>query len=101
MPRPSHCAACGAAIRWTITEAGKRLAVDVAPHPEGNTAVARDGRGTWLSRRPTDELPLTGWERLHRPHVATCEAEELEPRTRCLGLLDISEVRRRREGRAQ
>lgn len=94
MPRPSQCPACGAPIWWTVTEARKRLAVDATPHPDGNTAVSRDGRGTWLSRRPTEELPLAPFEKLHMPHVATCRAqEEPEPeRTRCLGLITLSEV---------
>lgn len=87
---PSYCVVCGALIRWTITEARRRLPVDVAPHPEGNTAVSRDGRGTWLSRRPTDELPLAPYEKLHRPHQATCKPPQAEPEpTRCLGLLRL------------
>ncbi|MGX1513958.1 hypothetical protein [Streptomyces collinus] len=100
MPKPSYCTACGAPIRWTVTEARKRLAVDIAPHPAGNTAVSRDGRGTWLSRRPTEELPLAPFEKLHRPHVATCRAQqEPEPElTRCLGLLTLSEARELEDG---
>lgn len=89
MNRPATCRACGAAIRWTITEAGKRQAVDATPNPLGTRAVARDGRGTWLSRTPTAELPLCGWERLHIPHAATCRPEPEEPMTRCLGLLTL------------
>ncbi|MFF4900527.1 hypothetical protein [Streptomyces sp. NPDC001068] len=97
MPRPSFCPACGAPIRWTITEARKRLAVDAAPHPEGNSAVSRDGRGTWLSRRPTEDLPLAPYEKLHMPHVATCKARQEEgPLTRCLGVIRLDD---RRQGR--
>lgn len=92
MPRPSYCPACGAPIRWTVTEGRKRLAVDAAPNPAGNTAVSRDGRGTWLSRRPTAELPLAPYEKLHMPHVATCEPDEPE-RTVCLGLIDLDHHR--------
>jgi hypothetical protein len=96
MPRRSYCTACGAEIRWTITEARKRLAVDVKPDPEeGNTAVSRDGRGTWLSRRPTADLPLAPYEKLHKPHVATCKAhEDEEPLTRCLGVIRLDDSRR-------
>lgn len=92
MPGPSHCGLCGAAIRWTITEGRKRLAVDAEPHPDGNTAVSRDGRGTWLSRRPTEELPLAPYEKLHKPHVATCQGRQSdEPMTRCLGIIRLDE----------
>ncbi|WP_432041456.1 hypothetical protein [Streptomyces cadmiisoli] len=66
------CHDCRRPVLWTTTEAGKRLAVDPTPDPKGNAAVWRDGTGTLRSRRPTDELPLCGWERLHLPHVATC-----------------------------
>jgi hypothetical protein len=93
--RPSHCTACGALIRWTVTEGRKRLAVDITPDPEGNTAVSRDGRGTWLSRRPTTDLPLAPYEKLHKPHVATCAAPQAveEPLTRCLGVIRLDDRR--------
>jgi hypothetical protein len=68
------CRDCRRPVLWTTTEAGKRLAVDPEPDPTGNAAVWRDGTGAWRSRRPTAELPLNGWERLHLPHVATCPA---------------------------
>lgn len=98
MPRPSYCHLCGAAIRWTITEARKRLAVDLAPDPNGNTAVSRDGRGVWLSRRPTEELPIAPYEKLHMPHVVTCRPPEPE-QTACLGLIRLDD-RRQDGGRA-
>ncbi|WP_327594628.1 hypothetical protein [Streptomyces chartreusis] len=102
MPRPSNCPTCGAPIRWTVTEARKRLAVDAAPNPEGNTAVSRDGRGTWLSRRPTEELPLAPYEKLHMPHVATCKGRQEEvPLTRCLGVIRLDERRHGVDGRTR
>lgn len=101
MPSPSYCGDCGAAIRWTITEGRKRLAVDAEPHSDGNTAVSRDGRGTWLSRRPTEELPVAPYERLHKPHVATCKGRQSdEPMTRCLGVIRLDERLRDRDERA-
>lgn len=81
MKRLIPCRDCRRPVLWTITEAGKRLAVDPEPDSAGNTAVWRDGTGAWRSRRPSDELPLTGWERLHMPHVGTlcpARAEQLE-----------------------
>ncbi|WP_267244390.1 hypothetical protein [Streptomyces sp. PR69] len=74
--RPTTCPACRQPIRWTTTQAGRHLAVDPTPDLDGNTAVWRDGTGAWRSRRPTTELPLNGWERLHKPHVATCPANQ-------------------------
>lgn len=73
--RAATCHDCRRPILWTITEAGKRLAVDAEPDPAGNAAIWRDGTGALRSRRPSAELPLTGWERLHKPHVATCPAQ--------------------------
>lgn len=76
---PSICADCRRPVLWTITEAGRRLAVDPVPDPAGNSAVRRDGTGTYLSRRPSEELPIMGWERLHTPHVATCGGRPTAP----------------------
>lgn len=75
MRRLSICAGCRREVLWTVTDAGKRQAVDPEPHTNGNCAVYRDGTGTYRSRRPSEELPLMGWERLHMPHVATCPAQ--------------------------
>ncbi|PSK52411.1 hypothetical protein B0E38_04737 [Streptomyces sp. 111WW2] len=102
MHRPAQCGACGSDVLWTITDAGKRLAVNARPDPEGNTAAYRDGTGTWRSRRPTDELPMAPWERLYMPHVATCSARRpAEPpeTTRCLGVINLADERRRRGDR--
>ena len=105
--RASRCPQCGAQVLWTVTEAGRRLPVDAAPDPAGNTAVHRDGTGAYRSRRPTAELPLTGWERLHTPHVATCTGPGLRagvvPQTRRLpeGVADLAAHRRRDRGRGQ
>ncbi|GIH91973.1 J domain-containing protein [Planobispora siamensis] len=75
MLRPSDikpCSRCGADIRWTLTEARKRLAVNAEPDPDGNTAVVRDVAGTLRSRAVTAERPLLPHERLMKPHAATC-----------------------------
>jgi len=74
MKRLTPCRDCRRPVLWTITEAGKRLAVNPDPDPAGNTAVRCGGTGAWRSRRPSDELPVMGWERVHMPHVATCHA---------------------------
>ncbi|WP_262702004.1 MULTISPECIES: hypothetical protein [Streptomyces] len=92
------CRDCGKPIRWTRTEAGKRLAVNPEPDPAGNTAVWRDGAGAWRSRRPSAELPLNGWERLHKPHVATCPAHQ-EQLELPVGVVRLDDHRRRNSGR--
>ncbi|BBA98283.1 hypothetical protein RVR_4414 [Actinacidiphila reveromycinica] len=101
--RLSTCADCRREVWWTVTDAGKRLAVDPEPNPDGNAAVYRDGTGTRRSRRPTDELPLMGWERLHMPHVVTCSARPRTPAPAPApagplppGVSDLSAYRRRR-----
>jgi hypothetical protein len=68
----ASCGQCGALIRWTRTDAGKLSAMNPRSDPAGNTAVFCDALGVWRSRRPTEELPITPWEKLHVPHVATC-----------------------------
>jgi len=72
MARVTRCAVCGSEVLWTVTEAGKRLAVDPRPDEAGNTTAYRDGLGVWRSRRPSPELPIAPWERLYMPHAATC-----------------------------
>lgn len=99
---PAFCPDCRAPVLWTITEAGRRLAVDPTPTEDGNTAAYRDGVGTLRSRRPSEELPLLPYERLYMPHVATCAARSTgQPdATRCLGVIRLDDHRRRdRTGR--
>ncbi|MFS4107506.1 hypothetical protein [Streptomyces sp. PD-S100-1] len=95
MTRHAICADCHRPIIWTITEARKRLAVDPDPDPAGNTAIHRDGTGAWRSRRPTAELPINGWERLHKPHVATCPARA-EQLTLPVGVTSLATHRRKK-----
>ncbi|MEV1167379.1 DnaJ domain-containing protein [Nonomuraea sp. NPDC049784] len=64
---------CGQLVRWTTTEAGKPLAVNLAPDLEGNTAVWGDVHGVLRSRRVTKVRPLDPWEKLMMPHAATCK----------------------------
>ncbi|MFE3378802.1 hypothetical protein [Streptomyces anulatus] len=96
------CGDCRRPVLWTITQAGKRLAVDPQPDPEGNAAVYRDGAGTYRSRRPSAEMPLMGWERLHVPHLATCQGRtpaRVRPEPLPPGVVDLSAYRRKGRGR--
>lgn len=69
-------------VRWTKTEAGRQLAVDLAPDPGGNTAVWRDVHGVLRSRRVTADRPLAPHEKLMMPHAATCPAAKARRRRR-------------------
>ncbi|WP_073754258.1 hypothetical protein [Streptomyces sp. CB03234] len=74
------CPTCGARIRWTVTAAGKGLAVNADPDPAGNTAVYADVTGRLRSRGLTKERPTlehAEWRAV--PHIATCTAPR--PRT--------------------
>ncbi|MEC3995234.1 hypothetical protein VSR01_17495 [Actinacidiphila sp. DG2A-62] len=99
------CRDCYREVLWTVTDAGKRLAVDPEPDETGNTAAYRDGTGTFRSRRPTDELPIMAWEKLYVPHVATCTARQRRatqkrPAVLPPGVLDLTAYRRRAGGRS-
>ncbi|MFI0827204.1 hypothetical protein ACH4Q7_22425 [Streptomyces roseolus] len=101
----SYCADCRRPVLWTITAAGRRFAVDPDPDPGGNTAVYRDGTGTRRSRRPSDELPLMSYERLHIPHIATCPGRPAplpQPRPAVLpqGVADFGAYQRKTKGRS-
>ncbi|MFI9558838.1 hypothetical protein [Nonomuraea endophytica] len=65
---------CGASVLWTMTEHGRRMAVDARPDERGNQAVYRDGAGRWRSRSldGAEARPADPWEATYRPHVATC-----------------------------
>lgn len=65
---------CGAVIRWLFTESGRRMPLDVDPHPDG-TVVLVEHEGKTLARVLTGaQLPAqeTAW----RPHWATCPASD-------------------------
>lgn len=71
----AECERCHARIRWTITAAGRRMAVNADPDDAGNTAVYADGVGTLKSRALTTDRPtLEGAEWQAMPHAATCTA---------------------------
>jgi hypothetical protein len=76
MTLPAHglglCVQCRQPIRWTVTAARQRLAVNPEVDATGNTVAYLDGHGVWRSRRPTSELPQETYEHLFTPHVATC-----------------------------
>jgi hypothetical protein len=38
-PAPAECRSCHAAIVWAVTEAGRRMPLDVEPDPAGNLAI--------------------------------------------------------------
>lgn len=92
------CGQCGATIRWTRTDAGNLSAMNPTADPTGNTAVFRDGLGVWRSRRPTEELPINPWEKLHKPHVATCTpaGPPRPPAALPAGVADLAAHRRNR-----
>ncbi|MFB4294824.1 hypothetical protein ACBI99_44845 [Nonomuraea sp. ATR24] len=71
---------CGAAVLWTVTEHGRRMAVDAEPHELGNQAVYRTGPGTWRSRSldGADARPPDPWEHRYRPHIATCPRRHIQ-----------------------
>lgn len=66
------CSRCARPIIWTITDAGRRQAVDPTPDERGNTVVHRDATSTIRSRRPSDDAPRMPWDHLYIPHAATC-----------------------------
>jgi hypothetical protein len=69
------CDTCQAPIRWTVTAAGKRMAVNAQPDDTGNQAVHTDAVGRVRSRALTTDRPtLEGSEWRAMPHAATCTA---------------------------
>ncbi|MFF2774832.1 hypothetical protein ACFVU3_07975 [Streptomyces sp. NPDC058052] len=73
------CPSCGTPIRWAVTAANRRQAVNADPDPAGNVAVYADGTGRLRVRVLTTERPTlehAEWQAM--PHAATCT----RPKTR-------------------
>lgn len=80
IPNPSDLEPCPYGCRQDVlvtwTERGRRLAVNPGPDPKGNTAVTRDGPGTWRSRSlgGNGAMQLLAYEDIFMPHIATSPA---------------------------
>jgi hypothetical protein len=69
----SVCAACGARIRWVMTEHGRRIPLDPDPHEDGTVVAVTTPDGKPRARVLTgDALPAQ--EPAWRPHWVTCPA---------------------------
>lgn len=63
----------GTPIWWVLTEAGKRMPLDVAPDPSGNVILVEDDQGRIRARVLTGpELPAQ--QEAWVPHWRTCPA---------------------------
>ncbi|MER8042727.1 WhiB family transcriptional regulator [Streptomyces sp. NPDC094032] len=51
------CPSCGKPIRWAVTAAGRRQALNANPDPTGNAAAYTDGTGRLRVRALTGERP--------------------------------------------
>lgn len=75
-----RCKWCHVLILWTVTAAGKRMAVNAEADPTGNTAVYRTAAGTLRSRAITAKRPGPNHlERCMRPHAAVCSRPKRRP----------------------
>ncbi|MFI9005084.1 hypothetical protein [Streptomyces sp. NPDC053541] len=67
------CPSCGQPIRWAVTAAGRRQALNPDPDAAGNSAAYTDGTGRLRVRALTTERPaLEHAEWRAMPHAATC-----------------------------
>lgn len=68
----ARCPRCDAEVRWTVTLAGARLAIDPASHPDGVVIPVRvDGA---LRSRVLTGSELPAQVPAYRPHERTCPA---------------------------
>lgn len=71
MTTTTRCPRCDAEIRWTVTLAGARLAIDPTSHPDGVVIPVTTPAGEIRSRVLTgSELPAQ--TTAYRPHERTC-----------------------------
>lgn len=74
----TRCTSCRSLMVWTVTLAGKRIPLDVKPHPAGTVVVTHLDDGTVRGRVLTgEELPAQ--VEAHRPHDRTCPATARTP----------------------
>jgi hypothetical protein len=71
------CGSCGAAIRWAITPAGKRMPIDREPVADGNVEITgHTGDGTprvrVLGKTEIGQPTLEGDRPRFVSHFATC-----------------------------
>jgi hypothetical protein len=70
------CDACGAKVEWHLTAAGKNIAMDPEPHPDGQFYF---GSGLKLTRlRRYDNL--RAGQKMYRCHWDTCPKKGQAPR---------------------
>lgn len=74
----SECDRCRNPVVWAVTAAGERQPLDPSPLPareatDRDVAVHRDHLGTLRCRVPSPDYPAAVYERIHRPHHATCQ----------------------------
>lgn len=60
----SICRGCGQTIVWAMTEAGKRMPLDIEPNPDGNMTLIL--AGVLVARKAQLD------ETRYMPHHATC-----------------------------
>lgn len=71
------CRSCGAPIRWVVLPSGKRIPLDLAPHPEGDITVGGGERARVLDAEELAfqrrmEAALGSTAQLFRPHFVRC-----------------------------
>lgn len=69
----ANCRSCSARIVWATTKSGKKMPVDVAPHPEGNVFLDETSppRAHVLAGEDLAKARRIGTE-LRRSHFVTC-----------------------------
>lgn len=86
----ARCSSCQTPIRWvTAIPNGKRLPLDVFPHPWGNITVVDAGKDL-VEVHPRVDLPIAG--RAYRGHFATCVSAHQHRRAKVTRLLQKCEV---------
>lgn len=70
------CRDCRQEFMWVRLPAGNFMPVDPEIDLTGNVAAMRDGTGTLVGHVISRQHPAMPYERLYRPHAATCTARK-------------------------
>lgn len=70
--RRATCRSCGAAIVWTLTEAGRRMPVDLEPADDGTLRLEESQDGSAVVYAFVVRGNVRPREELYRSHFSTC-----------------------------
>jgi hypothetical protein len=74
--RPTFCKACGAHVRWCVTETGKKIPVDWLPDDRGKLVLHQDDGGQVRAYHEANAPDRGATPVRYVAHFATCDTPD-------------------------